>query len=389
VNSLLPFIMGLVILAAAAGVVWFTFRGSRTAPVKDDYLHALEMWIDGELDEAAILLRNVVHDDPDSVEPFLQLGNLLRLQGDPNKAAVLHRGLTVRPDLTLTQKILVGLSLAEDLNALAAWEGCREVLDSLGKGAFHRSRYWKARFTMWHGSGKASEAARSLRDAQKHCPERDREWFRQAFTGYQLDRALDHALKGEPGEANALLKDVRGIPGTDPRTALVKAVLAVVQNDAAKAVTLASEGLLNHPQELAIFLPILQEILLGTGQFARTVPILERSCQSDDAPPSLWIDLALLYEKVGERGRALQFLESKSGRSNFTPDAAAPYLRQLVSDAPDADFARVWNMLSMPTTARGWTCTDCGRVDERVRWFCPSCLGFHTYCPGSPELGEL
>jgi lipopolysaccharide biosynthesis regulator YciM len=184
------------------------------------------------------------------------------------------------------------------------------------------------------------------------------------------------------------MKDVRDVPGTAPRIALVKAVLAVVQDDAPKAVEIASDGLLNHPEELALFLPLLQEILLTTGQFSRTVPILERACQSESAPPSMWVDLALLYEKVGDRDRALRFLETKAGRPAFTPDAAAPYLRQLVGDDGDTDFARLWRMLAMPVPPRGWSCRDCGRRDERIRWFCPDCLAFHSYRAGEPDGPE-
>ena len=387
-TSVLPILVGVVVLVAAGAVVMYTFRGSRKTSPRNDYLHALEHWIEGDLDEAARLLHRVVHQEPESFEPFLHLGNLLRLQGDAGKAAVLHRGLTVRPDLTRAQKIVVGESLASDLNALGRFGQAREVLDQLGKEAFGRSGYWRARFASWNGLGKLPEAARTLRDAPRHVREKDREWFRQAYAGFQLDRALAHALAGEGGAANARLKDVKNIEGTEPRVALVKAVSAVIQDDAPRAVELASDGLLNHPEELGIFLPLLQEILLGTGQFSRTVPILERSCQAENAPPSLWVDLALLYEKVGDRDKALRFLETKAGRPSFTPDAAAPYLRQLVADAPDTDFARLWRMLAMPVPPKGWTCTKCGRADERVRWFCPACLGFNTYRAGAPDGAE-
>ena len=64
---------------------------------------------------------------------------------------------------------------------------------------------------------------------------------------------------------------------------------------------MATEELLDNPEELAIFLPVLQEVLLPTGQYARTIPILERACQAENAPPSLWIDLAMLYEKLEQR----------------------------------------------------------------------------------------
>jgi lipopolysaccharide biosynthesis regulator YciM len=383
VTSLLPVIFGVLVLVAAAVAIFLTFREPKKVVGNDDYQRALEHWIDGDLEEAANLLHRVVHDDSHTVEPFIQLGNLLRLQGDAERAAVLHRSLTVRTNLTMAQRLSVGLALAEDLNALGQWEGSRDVLDSLPRTAMARTRYWKTRFLQWHGLGDGPEAARTLKNAPRHCPEKDRPWFLASFASYQLDRALEHALAGEAGEAKARLKDVKGIAGTGSRVALVRAIMATVENDAAAAVSIASDSLLDSPEELDIFLPLLQEVLLQSGHFARSLPILERACQADSAPPSLWVDLAMLYEKLGQRDKALRLLEGKAGRRNFTPDAAAPFLKMLVDDVPDSDFSQVWRMLSMPAGPEGWSCRQCGRQDKRIRWFCPSCQGFQTYFPGT------
>jgi lipopolysaccharide biosynthesis regulator YciM len=373
------------VLFAAGTAVFLTFRDPKKPSGNDDYLHALEHWIEGNLDEAAALLHRVVHDDSHTVEPFIQLGNLLRLQGDAERAAVLHRSLTVRTSLTMAQRLSVGLSLAEDLNTLGQWEGARDVLDSLPRTAMARTRYWKTRFTQWHGQGDQAEAGRTLKNAPRHCPETDRPWFLAAYASYQLDRALAHALVGKTSETKALVKDLKDIAGTRSRIALVRAIMAAVDNDAATAVSIASDSLLDSPEELDVFLPLLQEVLLQSGQFARSLPILERACQAENAPPSLWIDLAMLYEKLGHRDKAFRLLENKAGRRRFTPDAAAPFLKMLVEDAPDADFSKVWRMLSMPVGPEGWVCRQCGNREERIRWFCPSCQGFHTYCAGSPS----
>lgn len=378
-SALLPWLVGLIAVGAVGWVLWRNYRERDVQPRPDDYLHALELWIEGELGEAEKLLHRVVHADPHAVEPFLYLGNLLRLRGDAERAAVLHRGLTVRPQLTLNQKILAGLSLAEDLNALGRWDESGQVLDTLLRGATGRSRYWRARFAQRHGQGHLPEAARTLMHAPRHVPERDSAWFRSAYASYQLDRALRHALAGEAGDARARLKDVRQIPGAESRVALVQAILAAVANDAAGAVTVASEQLLHNPTELGIFLPLLEEVLLQSGQYARTIPILERACQAEDAPASLWVDLAMLYEKLDQREKALRLLESKAHRPRFTPDAAAPYLKMLMAEVPGSDVARVWGLLARPRAADVWGCAACGRQSDHIRWFCPGCGTFDSY----------
>jgi lipopolysaccharide biosynthesis regulator YciM len=388
VGNILPWLVGAVVVAVVLVVLWRNFRQQDTAPQRDDYLYALELWIEGELEDAAALLHTVVHKDPQAVEPFIHLGNLLRLQGDPERAAVLHRGLTVRPDLTLAQKIVVGLSLAEDLNALVRWDESGQVLDTLLRNATNRSRYWRARFYQRHGQGNLAEAARTLKNAVKYAPRRDNEWFTNAYASYQLDRALKSALDGEKGDARARLKDVKNLPVAESRAALVTAILAAIENDAATAVTVASEQLLHSPEELGIFLPLLQEVLLGTGQYARTIPILERACQAEGAPASLWIDLAMLYEKLDDREKALRLLQTKAGRAHFSPDAAAPYLKMLMADVPDSDVATTWGMLSMPQAPDGWNCTSCAHRADHVRWYCPQCGSFDTFV-AAPDAGEV
>ena len=381
----LPWIIGIFVVLAASWIIWFIFR-RQTEPVshEDLYRRALELWIDGELEEATALLKQVVQDNPGTIEPFLQLGVLLRLQGDPSRAAVLHRGLTVRPGLARGQKVAIGLALAEDLLALQEWNDAGAVLDTLHKHAAGRSRFWRARFRQFHAQGNRPEAARSLKRARKRVPEKDRPWFDEAYASYQLDRALEHVRLGEFGEVRPRLRDVEKMPIAASRVTLVKAMLAAAGENAPEAVALAASGLLDSPEELAVFLPVLQDVLLKSGQYARTIPILERACQAENAPPSLWIDLALLYEKLGEREKALRLLESKAGRGDFTPNTAAPFLRLLAGEVGPSDFMEIWNLLDMPAPVRGWSCSQCGRLENGIRWFCPSCGGFNTFRSGQP-----
>jgi len=365
--------------ALVAFLLWRTFRtGGERAP-DDGYQQALELWISGERDEAVRVLTAVVKANPSAVDPYLTLGNLLRRRGDPGRAAVLHRGLTLREELPREKKITVGLALAEDLVALQRWDEARGVLDTVMKDATDRALYWKTRFAQWHGQGNQPEAARTLKAAPRFVPAGDRAWFTAAYAAYQLDRAQAHAVAGEAADARARLKDVERIPAAGTRASLVRAVLAAATGDAAEAVTVASQELLDNPEELSIVLPQLQDVLLRTGQYARTIPILERACQAENAPPRLWVSLALLYEKLDQRGKALRLLEAKAGRPNFTPDAAEPYLRVLMREVQGSDAAKVWGMLARPTRPGTWTCASCGAQADRVRWFCDSCRAFDSF----------
>lgn len=368
---------------AAAVVLWRIWVRPKPIVNTDDYQHALQLWIEGEREEAAAILRRVVQKQPDAFEPFLYLGNLLRELGDAGHAVVLHRGLTMRGELSPGQKIASGLALAEDLLALGQYTEAGQVLDTLQRHALENKRYWKARFAQHQGANELPDAARVLKQAPKHVPERDAAWFREAYASFQLDRAVGHALAGEAGEARARLHDVEDMAETGSRAALVRAILAARADDPAAALGEAAENLLDHPEELDIFLPMLQDALLRGGQFTRTIPLLETACLAENAPASFAIDLAILYEKLDQRDKAQRVLTLKAGQPDLTPNVAAPYLRMLVRDNPDTAFARTWKYLQMPKPPVDWVCGTCGRSDSRVRWFCPDCRSFRSHRRGS------
>ena len=373
---------------AAAVVLWRIWVRPRPETNADDYQQALQLWIEGEREEAATILRRVVQKQPEAFEPFLYLGNLLRELGDAGRAVALHRGLTMRGELTPGQKISAGMALAEDLLALGHFGEAGQVLDTLQRHAMHNKHYWRARFFQHQGTGDLPDAARVLKQAPRHVAERDASWFREAYASFQLDRAVGHALAGEAGEARARLRDVENMPESGSRAALVRAILAARADDAAAALTEAAENLLDHPEELDIFLPLLQDALLRGGHFTRTIPLLEAACLADNAPPSFAINLAILYEKLDQRDKAMRVLQTKAGQPDLSPNAAAPYLRMLVRDTPDAPFSRVWKMLQMPRPEVDWVCCNCGRSDPRVRWYCPDCRSFRSHRRGCRRREE-
>jgi len=173
VTDLVVWILGIFAVAAAGGTIWYLFREQpQSSNTNELYQHALEKWLDGELAEATTLLTQVVQTNPTAMEPFLQLGNLLRLQGDPARAAVLHRGLTVRQNLSKGEKVLIGLALAEDLIDLEEWGDAGAVLDSLVRHASQQTRYWRARFRQFHGQDKRPDAARLSSAAPRLFPKK-------------------------------------------------------------------------------------------------------------------------------------------------------------------------------------------------------------------------
>jgi len=193
------------------------------------------------------------------------LGTLLRLQGQPVKAAALHRGLTARQNLPRGKKVSIGLALTDDLIALKKWPEASEVLDTLIRDASNQTNYWKSRFIIFHNLGNLKEAALSLKNGPRRCPEKDKQWFELAYAAYQLDRAMGHALQGETRDCRNRLKDVRNIEGTEVRQSLVEAILAATNKDATEAKRSPRKS---TPLKIHTVLPLLLGPIRTANRFA-------------------------------------------------------------------------------------------------------------------------
>lgn len=380
-QDLWPWLLGIAVLLLAGAAAWLALRRPRPVAPDDLYGRALEHWLAGDLEAARDLMREVVASEPERIEPYLQLGTLLRRTGDPGRAAALHRSLTVRADLPASRRVTVGLELADDLVALARLEEADAVLDQLAGQAAGHARWHRLRFAAAARRGDVAAAASALQRGEKACGGEAAAELAALRAAWLVDAALMAARAGEDDRARQLLGRARKLPAAAGRAHLVAALLAAHDQDPDAAVKAVAAGLSEHPAEMAPALPQLEGVLLQTGRFTRVVPILETACADPEAPPTLWMALARLYEKLDRREDAIRLLATKRGDPRLTPDAAAPYLRLLTAEEPTAAFSRVWNLLGDPDAHHGHRCRQCGHREPELRWFCPECLAPDSFGP--------
>lgn len=373
-QDLWPWLLGAVLLSGAAVALWVALRRPSERPAsREGHADALMHWLDGRLEDARDVLRAHVQRFPDADEAYLHLGILYRLTGDPGRATALHRSLAVRPGLSQERRVAVGLELAADLIDLARWQEAGEVLAQLATHARHQARWYRLRFAAAVGRDHLADAVQSLREGEKRLGEADAGRLRALRAAWLTDRALMLVRDGRDREAREAVSHARGLEEATGRVYLIRALLAAHAGDPDGVVRSIEKGLASHPLDMAPALPSIEGLLAEAGHFLRVVPILEEACRRDDSPPSLWIALARLYEKLDRRDDSLRLLAGKRGDPRLTPDNAAPYLRLLTAGHADAPFTRVWNLLTDPLRDRCFVCEGCGRVESDIRWFCPDC----------------
>jgi len=394
-TGLWPWFLGALVVFVTIVALWRTMRKPHQETADDLYSRAIDRWVDGDLLSARKYLRQVVEQQPHRSEPYLQLGILMRLTGDPGRAAAMHRGLTTRRDLSPGRMITIGLELSEDLLDLKRFDEADEVLQHLQLAAGNWPRWYRLRFATALGQGNDLAALSVLREGEKRLKGDKGQVLRKLRAAWLVDEAYAAVRRDDIARAQELLGKAKGLKEAEGRVLLIRTLVAMANQNSDQAVKAVSEGLSKHPNDMIPALGLLEGALMDTGKFSQVIPILESACQADDSAPALWMSLARIYEKLDRREDAIRLLSSRRGDPRLTPDAATPYLRLLTAERPDSAISRVWNLLSSPAMNEQFACQTCGRREGDIRWFCPDCHSADSFtaviasCPGIvPATGD-
>ena len=108
------------------------------------YTEALNMLVRGDSQNAIRLLRDVVKQDTNHLAAYLQLGDILRDEGNSQNAIKIHQSLTVRPGLDDKLQIQIHQSLAKDylsLNEISLAKKEAEMILNIDKKEFWATEF--------------------------------------------------------------------------------------------------------------------------------------------------------------------------------------------------------------------------------------------------------
>ena len=95
--------------------------------------------------KAISLLKDIVKQDSDHIDAYLQLGNILR-DDDPQRALKIHQMLTVRPKLERNIRIEIYKSLAMDYEAIGDLKSSRNEAEHVLK--LDKQNQWALSFLL-------------------------------------------------------------------------------------------------------------------------------------------------------------------------------------------------------------------------------------------------
>ena len=101
-----------------AVVLIYYFKPQKKERIESIYTKALNAMIRGDSRTALTHLRDVVKQDTDHINAYLQMGNILRSEDNPLAAKKIHQSLMVRPNLSKKIRLDIHMALALDFELI-------------------------------------------------------------------------------------------------------------------------------------------------------------------------------------------------------------------------------------------------------------------------------
>ena len=375
------FLAGLFIVAAAAG--WAFARYSRgteqstMAPISADYIRGLNLVLNRKTDEALELFVRMAEVDDETLETHFALGHLFRRRGEVDRAIRIHQNLLARPNLSESQRDQALFALGQDY---------------LGAGLFDRAE--KLFLELANSPSQGQTALENLLSIY----ERESEWEKAVETrqrlhgrdGANADRIAHYYCelaerarrRGDLGQARNYLKTVaRGRQRTH-RGALVRASVAVEEEDYATAARLYRSVLEEDGYLISEILPQLLECHRQAGTMPQLEQLLDELVVRQ---PALETDLAVTAILGNLLDEPVLYRSVESFVLHNDTLASLVDIEELAAQEDDARRVTVRRIAGgLRRLAMGsarYRCSNCGYATRQLIWHCPGCKSWETVRP--------
>jgi len=344
-------------------------------PEESGYIKALYSLIEGDTQKALEYLKQAVKRGERDVGAYILLGDLLRDDGQFEKALQIHRNMSVRRDLTDENRRDIQLAISNDLMALGRTDEAISTLENIRKWKNHPDIAF-ALHRFYHLNGEYRKADRALQKFIKSESSAGGELEVSYLTSVASDFINGNEYeKGADFAQKALGVNKKYTP------ALYLAGLAYYRNgDNDRAISRWLALLRNDISYLPLTLKYIEKILFEQKDFSRMEIILTELYEKNKGNPDVFRAIASFYERKGETGKIIDYFESEINQlvldDKLIIRMAGIYLNKGERDKAGEILNKytAWN----PGYHR-YKCENCGAVIETDPGYCSKCGGIDTF----------
>jgi lipopolysaccharide biosynthesis regulator YciM len=382
--DLSPDLVFALILAAAAG--WFgsqvlrrkriEHKPKRTEPFNAQYFAGLNHLLNEQQDKALEVLRHMAEADADTVETQLALGHLYRRRGEMDRAIRVHETVMQREDLPPLMREQASFALGEDYLRAGLLDRAEAYFQGLVERPGHRTAALRSLLNIYEQQGDWQQAIATYQRLAVHTSPANP----TAMAHYSCELADQARLANNLPAARDWLHQARAVQRNFPRSALLRAEIALTENDARLAACLCKRVIELHPHLLPMTLPRYVQALRLAGQAMDTADD-ELRLYAADAAQRARLAYAAIVTDIMDEPYLLSCLPDFLRQDANLGDLVIALTGDLSSlDAPRlqaiaAALSRIFRR------TQKFRCVDCGVTTGTHFWQCPGCRSWDTLAP--------
>jgi len=297
------------------------------------YSDALNAILKGDNADAIKILKQVVGQDSDNINAYLQLGNLLR-STNPRQSAKIHQSLTVRPKLSKLISKEIHQALALDYAELSDYKRARIEAEMVLK--YDKNSLWVNQFLLQIAEKQSNwETASTLATKiQKLAGNRD---IRQ-LAEIQLQAGNDKKEIDDNKKALQYFQKAIKIDPTFSKPYLQVGDIYEDENNLKKAVVNWEKYLLNSNISEGEVYKKIESALFELGRFGEIEQFYSRILAKNPNDKNAVVKLTNLLNDKGDKEAAIELVEKSINKSQDSNTARLMKIKLLLEQANPTDL---------------------------------------------------
>lgn len=342
-----------------------------------DYTAALNYLLSGDKKKAFEKLKETVKKNTANIDAYIKIADILRDEGHVQRAIKIHRGLTVRNNLTQLERIQIAKSLVKDYKTAGRYDKAIETCESLLELTNNETWVQELLIQQYEEMGdweKAFEAQKKL--ARKQGANKDAQ-----LALYKVEAGLILVEQEKEHDARLRFRDAIKIDNKCAPAYLYLSDSYIRENRLSDAFKELKRFIEKAPQLSYLAFGRIKEILFETGDFGEIEHIYIELFQHNPDINSIRFALADIYERKGEIKKAIELCHEELEKH---PDSelAKQYLVKYYARTNNVEKAVELSLELVDDSLNEemkFTCNNCGFTDKRPYWHCPQCHAWNSY----------
>ncbi len=357
-TSLLVIFLIFVVVVIIAGISMYNWQ-SRRKKGSDSFIKGLLAIVENDSESAIKYLKNTAIQDTQNIEAFVILGDILRQRGDVSKAKQIHTSLLARTFIKPQKKSRVYKSLALDSAKENKFEKALEYIEQAL--SLHSDR-WSQEFML-----DVLEHLGRWNDAFQLLAKLDGD--REILALYKVEYGKS-VMDEDPHKARVIFKEALKYDKNCTPAMLLIGDAYSTEGKMKDAIEWWTKVLERNPDNSFIVIDRLESAYYEMGEFDAARALYGRILKEHPEADIIRLEIAQIFEKMGEIERASKLLE-QSPKSSKTIELARARLNCIKGDAGAA--RNIIENLIVEFEKPKLVCSSCGYETEKALWRCPKC----------------